>query len=96
MAYSTPRITPYLLYEDLRGALDWLTKAFGFNLRHPIPAGEITHAEMQVGDDGVIMMGYPGPQYRNPKRRVKPFRTCTSAWKASTTSSVRLELAQSS
>jgi uncharacterized glyoxalase superfamily protein PhnB len=69
MAYSTPRITPYLLYEDLRGALDWLAKAFGFSLRHPTPDGEITHAEMQVGDDGVIMMGYPGPQYRNPKRQ---------------------------
>ena len=68
MADSTPRVTPYLLYEDLRGALDWLAKAFGFTLRYPIPAGEVTHAEMQVGDDGVIMMGCPGPQYRNPKR----------------------------
>jgi PhnB protein len=72
MAYSTPRITPYLLYEDLRGALDWLAKAFGFSLRHPIPDGEFAHAEMQVGDDGVIMMGYPGPQYRNPKRQGQP------------------------
>jgi uncharacterized glyoxalase superfamily protein PhnB len=23
------RITPYLLYEDCAGALDWLSKAFG-------------------------------------------------------------------
>jgi PhnB protein len=67
MSYSTPRITPYLLYEDLPGALDWLARAFGFRLRHPIPDGRVTHAEMQLGEDGVIMMGYPGPQYRNPK-----------------------------
>ena len=28
---NTPRITPYLLYEDVAAALDWLTKAFGFS-----------------------------------------------------------------
>ncbi len=66
MAYSTPRITPYLLYEDLGAALEWLAKAFGFRLRHPLPEGEVTHAEMELGD-AVIMMGHPGPQYRNPK-----------------------------
>ncbi|HEY1899491.1 MAG TPA: VOC family protein [Steroidobacteraceae bacterium] len=68
MTFSTPTITPYLLYEDLAGALDWLGKAFGFQLRHPLPSGQFTHAEMQVGDDGIILMGHPGPQYRNPKR----------------------------
>jgi uncharacterized glyoxalase superfamily protein PhnB len=68
MAYTTPCITPYLLYEDLRGAMDWLAKAFGFSLRYPIPDGEVTHAEMLVGEHGVIMMGCPGPHYRNPKR----------------------------
>jgi hypothetical protein len=94
MTYSTPRITPYLLYEDLRGALDWLAKAFGFSLRHPIPNAEFTHAEMQVGDDGVIMMGHPGPQYRNPKRQGQRLKIFMSAWKAWTiTSSVLLKLA---
>jgi PhnB protein len=69
MANATPRITPYLLYEDLGGALDWLAKAFGFRelLRHAGPDGKAIHAEMQLGDDGRILMGYPGPQYRNPK-----------------------------
>ena len=66
MAYSTPRITPYLLYEDLGGALEWLAKAFGFQLRHPLPSGTVTHAEMEF-EGAVIMMGHPGPQYRNPK-----------------------------
>jgi uncharacterized glyoxalase superfamily protein PhnB len=70
MAYSTPRITPYLLYEDLPAALDWLTKAFGWRerLRHAGPDGKPRHAELALGDDGIIMLGQPGPQYRNPKR----------------------------
>ena len=33
MAFSSPRITPYLLYEDLGGALAWLAKAFGMRER---------------------------------------------------------------
>jgi PhnB protein len=70
MAFSTPRITPYLLYEDLAAALEWLGKAFGLRerLRHAGPDGKPRHAEMELGDDGLILMGQPGPQYRNPKR----------------------------
>ena len=64
-----PRITPYLLYEDVAGALNWLAKAFGFRERMRLagPDGKITHAEMELAD-GVIMMGCPGLDYRNPKR----------------------------
>jgi len=32
------------------------------------PDGRIRHAEMDVAAGGVILMGYPGSQYRNPKR----------------------------
>ncbi len=62
-------ITPYLLYEDVEAALDFLTRAFGFQetLRYDDPAGFISHAEMSYGD-GSIMMGDPGEDYRNPKR----------------------------
>ena len=63
-------ITPYLLYEDVGGALKFLTKAFGFR-KHGTqmrgPDGKINHAAMQLGDD-LIMMGRPGADYRNPKR----------------------------
>jgi PhnB protein len=64
-----PRITPYLLYEDVGSALDWLAQAFGFHerMRLPGPDGKITHAEMELAD-GVVMMGNPGPEYRNPRR----------------------------
>lgn len=63
------RITPYLYYEDVAAALEWLARAFGFRERTRIAGagGKITHAEMEVADS-VIMMGHPGPDYRNPKR----------------------------
>src|ERR687894_2319172 len=60
-------ITPYLLYEDVAGALDFLSRAFGFEeiLRYTGPEGYVNHAEMRIGD-GVIYMGDPGDDYRNP------------------------------
>jgi uncharacterized glyoxalase superfamily protein PhnB len=67
MATTIPRITPYLLYEDVGAAVEWLGRAFGFRPRHPLPAGKVIHAEMEFGD-AVIMLGCPGPQYRNPKQ----------------------------
>jgi len=64
-----PQITPYLLYEDVSRALDWLTRAFGFRerLRFADAEGIVSHAEMELGD-GVIMLGHPGPDYKSPKR----------------------------
>ena len=66
---NMPRISAYLLYEDVAGALDWLARAFGFRERMRMPGaeGKILHAEMELAD-GVIMMGNPGADYRNPKR----------------------------
>jgi uncharacterized glyoxalase superfamily protein PhnB len=63
------RITPYLLYEDCAGALEFLTKAFGFeeSLRYE-DHGTINHAEMRVGGDSSIMMGNPGKDFEGPKR----------------------------
>jgi PhnB protein len=62
-------ITPYLLYEDVAAALDFLTRAFGFEevLRYTGDEGYVNHAEMRLGDD-VIYLGDPGPQYRNPDK----------------------------
>ncbi len=63
-------ITPYLYYEDIAGALKFLSKAFGFRkygVQMKGPDGKINHAAMKLGND-LIMMGYPGPKYKNPKR----------------------------
>jgi uncharacterized glyoxalase superfamily protein PhnB len=66
---NMPRITPYLFYEDVDSILDWLARAFGFRERMRVPGsdGRTTHAEMETAD-GVVMMGWPGPEYRNPAR----------------------------
>ena len=63
------RVTPYLLYEDCAAALDWLSKAFGFDetLRYE-DEGNVTHAEMRIGGDSWIMMGDPGEDFESPKR----------------------------
>lgn len=69
-----PRIAPYLFYEDVAAALGWLSKAFGFHerLRTSTPDGDIGHAEMELGApgaaDGVVMLGRPSADYRNPRR----------------------------
>ncbi len=62
-------VTPYLLYEDVAGALDWLREAFGFEevLRFASEEGEINHAEMRIGGESVYL-GDPGGDYRSPKR----------------------------
>jgi PhnB protein len=65
---GTPRITPYLLYEDADAAIAFLSGAFGFNerMRIPGPDGKVAHAELELGD-GLIMLGHPGPEYQSPK-----------------------------
>jgi uncharacterized glyoxalase superfamily protein PhnB len=64
---DTPRVSPYLLYEDVDAAVDWLTSAFGFTetARMPGQDGKAVHAELRHGD-GLVMIGNPGPGYRNP------------------------------
>ena len=63
-------IIPYLYYQNVAGALKFLAKAFGFRkygVQMRRPDGKINHAAMKLGND-LIMMGYPGPKYKNPKR----------------------------
>ena len=65
-------ITPYLYYEDVDAALDWLAKAFGFRRfgrRKTGQDGKADHAAMRFGD-GTVMMGRPPAKlnYKNPKR----------------------------
>jgi uncharacterized glyoxalase superfamily protein PhnB len=69
LAQDYPRITPYLLYEDVSGALEWLASTFGLEerLRVKDDNGIVTHAEMVI-EDGVVMLGHPGPDYQSPKR----------------------------
>jgi PhnB protein len=72
-----------IAYEDASAALEWLAKAFGFRERTRItmPDGSIGHAEMEIGDDGIIMLAEPDPHYQRPKRHAE---TCeaTRHWSA--------------
>jgi uncharacterized glyoxalase superfamily protein PhnB len=63
-------ITAYLYYDDVAGALKFLSKAFGFKKFGPSmkgPDGKLNHAATKFGDD-LVMMGCPGKKYKNPKR----------------------------
>src|SRR5262245_4380872 len=68
-AGNTPSVIPMLSYEEGIAALEWLTKAFGFQERCRLsaPDGRLSHAEMAAGD-GLIMLASPTPDYQSPKR----------------------------
>jgi uncharacterized glyoxalase superfamily protein PhnB len=63
-------VTPYLLYEDGEGAIEWLTRAFGFREARRMTgnAGSL-HAELEVAEDGsLVYLGTPpSPSFRNPR-----------------------------
>ena len=62
--------TPMLSYEDVGAAIDWLGEAFGFresDQRYTDDEGRVTHAELSL-DGATVMLGWPGPDYRSPKR----------------------------
>ena len=58
-----PRISTTLFYEDRAGAIDWLTRAFGFDIRLKVEGdggrGRIEHSELGYGE-GPIMVGGTG------------------------------------
>jgi uncharacterized glyoxalase superfamily protein PhnB len=64
----SPPISPYLLYEDLDAAVDFVVRAFGFTevLRLRGAEGRSNHAEVELGGASVFM-GAPGGGYRSPK-----------------------------
>jgi len=53
-----PRITPHLFYDDVAAAIDWLVKAFGFEIRLRMTdkAGEVVHGEVEL-KDSLVMLG---------------------------------------
>jgi uncharacterized glyoxalase superfamily protein PhnB len=52
-----PRISHSLYYQDAAKAIDWLTSAFGFEVRLKVEGagGRIEHSELVFGD-GVVMV----------------------------------------
>lgn len=82
MAGTTVGITqgavPMLSYENVAEAIEWLGRAFGFRERgdrYTDAEGRVTHAEVEL-DGAVVMLGWPGPDYRGPARHAQ---TCEQA-----------------
>ena len=62
-----PRISSCIFYEDPAAAIDWLCRAFGFEVRLKVEGedGDIVHSELVFGE-GLIMVG--GTRRRDPGR----------------------------
>jgi uncharacterized glyoxalase superfamily protein PhnB len=63
----TQIVTPYLLYEDGPGAIEFLTRAFGFReVDRTTGAAGGLHAELRTEHGGQLYLGSPGGAYKNP------------------------------
>jgi len=64
-----PRISSALFYQDAARAIDWLCRAFGFEVRLKVEGegGRIEHSELEYGG-GVIMVGSAGGKSGRPER----------------------------
>lgn len=56
-----PRISSALFYDDAAGAIDWLCRCFGFEVRLKVEGegGRIEHSELVLGG-GLVMVGSAG------------------------------------
>ena len=64
-------VTPYLVVDDAKAALDFYARAFGATEKFRLPMGDrIGHAEIMIGDSHVMLadefpdMGHLGPKSR--------------------------------
>lgn len=48
----TDTVLPHIIYQDVAGALEWLTKTFGFteHYRYGAPGGPVDGAQVRFGD----------------------------------------------
>ena len=56
-----PRVSPSIFYDDAAKAIDWLCRAFGFEVRLKVEGegGRIEHSELVFGD-GLVMVSQAG------------------------------------
>jgi uncharacterized glyoxalase superfamily protein PhnB len=60
MTAKIPQIIPYLFYDDVAAAVEFLVRAFGFSeqMRTATPSGGV-HAQVKLGDQ-IVMLGQGG------------------------------------
>lgn len=70
-----PRLSASVFYDDPKAAIDWLCKAFGFELKLKVEGenGDIVHSELTFGE-GLVMVG--GTRGKEPYQ--KKFRSPAS------------------
>jgi PhnB protein len=62
------RVSPYLLYEDVDRAIEYLAEVFGFQERLSQVGGSgRKHAELLLGEDGLVMVGQAGDGFSSPR-----------------------------
>ena len=64
-------VTPYLIVDDAKGAIDFYKRAFGATELFRLPMGDkIGHAEIKIGDSHVMLADeFPERDIRGPKGR---------------------------
>jgi uncharacterized glyoxalase superfamily protein PhnB len=80
-----PRLSTAVFYQDAAAAIDWLCKAFGFEVRLKIEGdgGRIEHSELTYGE-ALIMVAQENPQA--PRRWKSTMRSPKSLGGAATQS----------
>src|SRR4051794_40661553 len=83
-----PRLSASIFYDDAAGAIDWLSRAFGFEVRLKVEGegGRIEHSELVYGE-AVVMVGQSGD---NPQRPKLPPRASPRSMAGANTQSVML------
>ena len=68
-----PRISSSIFYDDAAAAIEWLTRAFGFDVQLKVEddEGRIAHSQL-VFDGGLVMVGQAGltadrPYFKSPQ-----------------------------
>jgi uncharacterized glyoxalase superfamily protein PhnB len=83
-----PRLSSALFYEDAASAIDWLCRAFGFDVRLKVEGdgGRIEHSELVYGE-ALIMVAQAGASARRPG---ETFRTSPKSIGGANTQSLML------
>ena len=65
-----PRVSVAVFYDDAQRAIDWLCRAFGFEVRLKVEGddGSIQHSELVFGE-GLIMVGQTGGAQKGALRK---------------------------
>jgi len=63
-----PRLSTAIYYDDAAGAIDWLCRALGFEVRLKVEGdgGRIEHSELVYGD-ALVMVAQSGDNPRHPQ-----------------------------